>query len=198
MPAKSYVDSLHENRRIRRGLSSVFNDQDNEFDSNKIKNLDSITASRNLNLDNELSNEKNVDDSTGEGTTVSFNQTLQNYLKASVGNDVFNLTKYDRIQIPDTTIIKYRNTGDNLLQQWNTKCNDKINNGKKNKTLLNQQKQTAQPSFREKSHYFLSVIFLCILRQVLLIMVKIFLSASNEQIKFNLVIYHFIITKFQF
>ena len=197
MPAKSYVDSLHENRRIRLGLSSVFNDQDNEFDNNKIKILDSITVSRNPNLDNELSNE-NVDDSIGEGTIVSFNQTLQNYLKASVGNDVFNITKYDRIQIPDTTIIKYRNTGDNLLQQRNTKCNDKISNGKKNKTLLNQQKQTAQPSFREKSHYFLSVTFLCILRQVLLIMVKLFLSASNEQIIFILVIYHFIITKFHF
>ena len=34
LPTKSYVDSLHESRRKRRDLSSVFNDQDNEFDSN--------------------------------------------------------------------------------------------------------------------------------------------------------------------
>ena len=34
LPTKSYVDSLHESRRKRRDLSSVFNDQDKEFDSN--------------------------------------------------------------------------------------------------------------------------------------------------------------------
>ena len=30
----------------------------------------------------------------------------------------------------DTTIIKYPNTGSDLLQNWNIKCNDKNNNGK--------------------------------------------------------------------
>ena len=34
-PTKSYVDSLHESSRNRRDLSSVFNDQDNEFDEKK-------------------------------------------------------------------------------------------------------------------------------------------------------------------
>ena len=34
LPTKSYVDSLHESRRKRRDLPSVFTDQDNEFDSN--------------------------------------------------------------------------------------------------------------------------------------------------------------------
>ena len=32
LPSKSYVDSLHEINRNRRDLSSVSNDQDNEFD----------------------------------------------------------------------------------------------------------------------------------------------------------------------
>ena len=41
----------------------------------------------------------------------SFNQTLQNYLKVSVGNDIYNLTKYDKIQLTDITIIKTPNTG---------------------------------------------------------------------------------------
>ena len=45
LPTKSYVDSLHESSRNRRDLSSVFNDQDNEFDNNKLTNLDSITVS---------------------------------------------------------------------------------------------------------------------------------------------------------
>ena len=74
--------------------------------------------------------EKYVDDSTEEGTILRFNQTLQNYRKVSVGNDVYNLTKYDKIQITDTTIIKYPNTGGYLLQNWVIKCNDKNNIGK--------------------------------------------------------------------
>ena len=43
LPTKSYVDSFHEINRIRRDVSSVFNDQDNEFDKIKLTNLDSVT-----------------------------------------------------------------------------------------------------------------------------------------------------------
>ena len=125
-----YVDSLHENSRNKRVLSSVFNDQDNEFDNNKLTNLDSITVNRNPISHHELSNKKYVDDSIGEGTILRFNQTLQNYLKVSVGNDAYNLTKYDKIQITDTTIIKYPNIGGYLLQNWPIKSKDKNNNGK--------------------------------------------------------------------
>ena len=38
----SYVNELHEINRNRRDLSSVFNDQENEFDNNKLTNLDSV------------------------------------------------------------------------------------------------------------------------------------------------------------
>ena len=127
LPNKSYVDSLHEINRDRRDLSSVFNDQDNEFDNNKLTNLDSITVNRDPNLDNELSNKKYVDNSIGEGTLLRFNQTLENYLKVSVGNDTYNLTKYNKIQITDTTEIKFPNIGSDLLQKWNIKCNNKNN-----------------------------------------------------------------------
>ena len=65
----------------------MFNYQDNEFDNNKLTNLDSITVNRGPNLDNELSNKKYDDDSIAEGTLLRFNQTLENYLKVSVGND---------------------------------------------------------------------------------------------------------------
>ena len=44
IPTKSYVDSLHESSRKRRDFSSVFNDQDIDFDNNKLNNLDSITV----------------------------------------------------------------------------------------------------------------------------------------------------------
>ena len=127
LPTKSYVDSLHEINRDRRDLSSVFNDQDNEFDKNKLTNLDSITVNRDPNLDNELSKKKYVDNSIGEDTLLRFNQTLENYLKVSVGIDTYNLTKYNKIQILDTTEIKYPNIGSDLLQKWNIKCNNKNN-----------------------------------------------------------------------
>ena len=61
---------------------------------------------------------------------LRFTQTLENYLKVSVGNITYNLTKHDEIQITDTTIIKTPNTGGYLLQYWVIKCNDKNNNGK--------------------------------------------------------------------
>ena len=105
----------------------MFNDQDNEFDNIKLTNLDSITVNSNPNLDNELSNKKYVDDSIAEGTIVRFNQTLENYLKVSVGNDIYNLTKYNKIQIIDTTEIRYPNTGSDLLQKWNIKCSNRNN-----------------------------------------------------------------------
>ena len=103
LPAKSYVYSLHEINRNRQDLSSVFNDQDNEFDNNKLTCLDSITVNRDPNLDNELVNKKFFDDSIGEGTILRFIATLQNYLKVSLGNDTYNLTKYDKIQLTDVT-----------------------------------------------------------------------------------------------
>ena len=88
----------------------MFNDQDNEFDYTQLTNLDSVSVNRNPYSDNELAHENHVDDSKGEGIVLRFNQTLETYLKVSVGNDTYNLTKYDRIQITDTTNIKYPNT----------------------------------------------------------------------------------------
>ena len=51
-------------------------------------------------------------------------------MKVSVGSDTYNLTKYDRIQITETTIIKYPNTGGYLRQNWIIKRIDKNNNDK--------------------------------------------------------------------
>ena len=56
LPTKSDVDSLHETNGKSRDLSSVFNDQDNEYDNIKLTNLDSVTINRNPSSDNELSN----------------------------------------------------------------------------------------------------------------------------------------------
>ena len=81
IPTKSHVDRLHENSRKTRDLSTVFNDQDNEFDNKKITNLDSVSVNRNHSSENEVSNEKYVDDSVREGFIVRFIQTLQTVSK---------------------------------------------------------------------------------------------------------------------
>ena len=87
LPTKSYVDSLHEGTRKKSDLSSVFNDQENEVDISTLNNLDSVSVNRNPTSDDELTNKKKANDSIGEGTLVRFNQTLENSLKASFGND---------------------------------------------------------------------------------------------------------------
>ena len=92
----------------------VKNNQDNEFNDIKLTNLDSITVNRNPNSDNEVSNKKYIDDELDKNTVLRFNQTLQNYLNVSVGNDTYNLTKYHKIQIIDTTEMRYPNIGSDI------------------------------------------------------------------------------------
>ena len=130
LPTKSYVDSLHESSRNRRDLSSMFNDQDNEFDNEKLFNLGSVSLDRNPSSGIELANKKYIHDELDKNTVLRFNQTLEKCLKVSVGDDTYNHTKYDRIQYTDTTIIKNPNASGYLPQNWIIKCNDKNNKGK--------------------------------------------------------------------
>ena len=137
---KAYVDQFHqENERSRRDLSidfhnettdTVKNNQDNDLNDNKLTNINSITINNNQTDDNHISNKKYIDDELDENTIVRFNQTLQNYLKVSVGNGTYNLTKYDKIQLTVTTIMKHPNSGGYHLQNWVITANDKNNNGK--------------------------------------------------------------------
>ena len=62
-----------------------------------------------------------------KNTILRFNQTLQNYLNVSVGNNTYNLSNYDKISITDTTEMRYPNIGSELLQKWIIKCNNKNN-----------------------------------------------------------------------
>ena len=135
IPTKSYVDGLHESSRNGRDLSSVFNDQDKEVDKNKLINLDSVLFNRNPNSDNELSSKNYVDDSIAEGTIGRFKQTLENYLRVSVGNDTYNLTEYDKIQITDVTEIRYPNIGYDLLPRWRVKTLYRTNGTKAGNVL---------------------------------------------------------------
>ena len=142
---KAYVDQFHqENERSRRDSGIDFydesndlvkNNQDNNLNDNKLTNVDSITVNRNPTSDNELSNKKYIDDELDKNTLVRFNQTLENYLKVSVGNDTYNLTKYDKIQITDITEIKSPSSGSYLLQKWKIINNNKNNDYKNGKVL---------------------------------------------------------------
>ena len=121
LTAKLYVDnSIHESSLVR-------NNKDNDFNDNKLTNLDSIKVNRNPSSNNELANKKYIDDELNKNTIVRFNQTLQNYLKVSVGDTIYNLTKYNKISLTDITEIKHPNTGSDLFQKWNIICNNKNN-----------------------------------------------------------------------
>ena len=51
-------------------------------------------------------------------------------MKVSVGNEIYNLTKYDKIQITDKTETKYPISCGYFLQNWVITANDKNNSGK--------------------------------------------------------------------
>ena len=106
----------------------VKNNQDIDLNDKKLTNINSVTVNRNPSSDNEVSNKKYIDDEVYKNTILRFIQTLQIYLKVSVGNDTYNLTKNNKIQIIDRRIIKHGN-GAYLLPQWKVVCNDKNING---------------------------------------------------------------------
>ena len=132
--SKAYVDQFHqEDEQSRRDLGKdiydesndlVKNNQDNDFNGNKQTNIVSMTINRDPTSDNKVANKKFVDDSVGDGSVLRFNQTLENKLKVSVGNDTYNLTKDDKNQIIDTTIIKSGDSGGYLSPYWKNICND--------------------------------------------------------------------------
>ena len=194
---KAYVDQFHqENEQSRRNLGTDFYDessdlvnsnQDSDLNDNKLTNLDSITVNRNPTSDNELSTKKYFDDELDKNTVLNFIQKLENFLNVSVGNDTYNFTKYYKIQITNTTIIRFGGTGANFLQNWYIKCNDK-NNNRNIHTFVGSTKTNSPNSHSGATSLPPIGDISCLLKQVLIIMVITFLSASNERISFQLVI----------
>ena len=152
---KAYVDQFHqENERSRRDVGLDFydessdlvkNNQDNDLNDNKLTNLDSITVNRNPSVDNELANKKYIDNELDKNTILRFNQTSQNYLKVSVGNNKYNLTKYNKILITDVTEIKFPNIGSDLLQKWTIYCNNRNNQSNINDFIKSTQTNSPTP-----------------------------------------------------
>ena len=116
---KAYVDQFHqENEQSRQDLGIDFYDESsdlvknnhhNDFNDNDLTNFDSITVNGNPIPDNELASKKYIDDELEKNTNLSVKQRLENYLKLSVGKDTYNLTKYDKTELKDTTIIRQGN-----------------------------------------------------------------------------------------
>ena len=139
---KSYVDQFHnDNERSRRDLGIDFynesnilvkNNQDIDLNDNKLTNINSITINNKPTDDNHVSNKKYVDDELDKNTILRFNQTLQNYLKVSVGNDIYHLTKYNKYYLTDITRMIAPNSGLYLMSRWIIECKDRNDNGKIN------------------------------------------------------------------
>ena len=137
---KAYVDQFHQQiERSRRDVGIDFynessdlvkNNQDNNFNDNKLTNVNSITINNNPSDDDHVGNKKYIDDQLDNNTIVRFNQKLTNSLKVSVGSDIYHLTKYNKIQLTNQTILKYPNSGSYLLPLWRIVCNDRNKNGK--------------------------------------------------------------------
>ena len=139
-------------------------DRDNIFNDYKLRNSDNNTVNRIPVSGNEGSNKKYVVDTLDENLFPGFNETLENYLKVSVGHDVYNLIKYNKQEVLDTTIFKYLNHVGYTLQGWNIVCNDKNGNGKKT-ISSNHQKQALQFLIKELQIYLRSVTVFCLSRK---------------------------------
>ena len=127
--SKAYVDQFHQkNERSRRDVGLDFynessdlvkKNEDNDFNDNKLTNLNSITINNNATDDNQASNKKNIDEELDKNTIVRINdEPNDKYLQVHINNSPYNLQIYNKTQIFDTTKLIFPNTGTDLLQNW--------------------------------------------------------------------------------
>ena len=81
----------------------VEKNQHNDLNEKKLTNINSKTVKTNPKSDNGLGNKKHVDESLSGIDFLRINQSKDNYLNVFLCNDVYNISKYDKIQITDTT-----------------------------------------------------------------------------------------------
>ena len=109
----------------------VKNNQDIDFNDNKITDINSITINNNPTDDNHVSNKKYIDNELDKNTLVRLNDNSNDkYLKVNINNLTYNLQTYNKILLTDTTKIKYPNNGGYLLADWRILRIDRNNNGK--------------------------------------------------------------------
>ena len=208
---ESYVDQFHqENGQSRREVGLRFYNQssdlvkinqENSFIDKKSINLHSVIVNRSPSSDDQLTNKKIIDDSlSGDVLRLSlrFNQTLESYLKVSVGNESYSLTKFVEIQIRDKTEIHFSNIRSNLLQKLIFEKTE--SNGSQIGHFIESTKLNSQTSYSGARQACLPLeIQLCIKNQAKLIqVVKIFSFLLNEQFLFKILMSHSFPADFQF
>ena len=111
---KAYVDQLHqENERSRRDVGLDFyvesndlvkNNQDNDFNDNKLTNINLITINNNPTNNIHVTNKKYIDDELDKKTVVRLNDDSNDrYLQVRINNTPYNLQIYNKTHIIDTT-----------------------------------------------------------------------------------------------
>ena len=137
---KAYVDQFRqENERSRRDLGIDFynesgelvkNNQDNDFNDNKLTNINSITINNVPTDVNHVSNKKYIDDELHKHTIVRLNDDSHDrYLQVHIDNTAYNLQIYNKTQINDTTKLIFPNTGIDLLPNWKTIFSNRFGEG---------------------------------------------------------------------
>ena len=137
---KAYVDQFHqENERSRRDLGIDFyaessdlvkNNQDSDFNDNKLTNINSITINNNPPDDNHTINKKYIDDELDKNTIVRLNDDPNDrYLQVHINNSLYNLQIYNKTQIIDTTKLIFPNTGTDLIQNRKIIYNNRLGEG---------------------------------------------------------------------
>ena len=86
------------------------------------------------------------------------------------------------------TVIEYTNTSGYLFQKWKIKCSDKSGSSKTQNFIKST--ETNSPTGNSISSNFRSVLVLCITRQGLTILERMFFVVFNERINFKLVTIH--------
>ena len=102
-------------------------------------------------MDDVLAIKTYVDESLRGDNILKGNQSEDNYLTVSISINVYNFTKYDKIQYIDQTVIKQSNQGGYLFQNWKFNCIDKNGNGKINILLKSTKSSTPTNNSGAKS-----------------------------------------------
>ena len=109
----------------------VENNQDNNFNDNKLTNINSITINNDPSDNNHVTNKRYVDNQLDKKTIVRLNDnTNDEYLQISVINNLYNLQIYNKINLVDATKIIFPKNGNDLLQNWRIITNNRFNTGR--------------------------------------------------------------------
>ena len=122
---KEYVDNIITDETL---CTNTRHFNMNDFN---ITNIRFLGVNQRPQVDSHVVNLEYFNDKVDENTILRLNNdSNERYLQARVNDIAYNLQIYNKTQIIDVTELIYPNTGDQLLQKWNIKCNNKYGEGK--------------------------------------------------------------------